>query len=159
MLSRNQGLIAAVLGVVLAGVLFVVLSGGEDERGDPAPETSATTQPASGAYGSSPPAGQGGKGPEREPKPAEPELPLIEIRDGQPVGGVAELEFESGTDAEFGVEADAADELHLHGYDLYIDVGPGEPRQVSFAADIEGVFELESHTTAVPIAEISVTPG
>lgn len=89
----------------------------------------------------------------------EPEVPLIEIRDGQPVGGVAELEFESDAQAEFEVEADAADELHLHGYDLYIGVGPGRPRRVSFEADIEGVFELESHTTAVPIAEIAVAPN
>jgi hypothetical protein len=83
---------------------------------------------------------------------------VVEVRDGKPVGGVQELEFESGEEARFEVVADAADELHFHGYDLYIDVGPGKPTEVKFDADIEGLFELESHTTGELLAEVSVVP-
>ena len=82
----------------------------------------------------------------------------MEVKDGKPVGGVQELEFESGEEARFEVIADAADELHFHGYDLYIEVGPGKPTEVEFDADIEGLFELESHTTGALLAEVSVVP-
>jgi hypothetical protein len=92
-------------------------------------------------------------------RPDEPDVPTVEVKDGEPVGGVQEIEFESGSQAEFAVESDVADELHLHGYDLYVDVVPDKAKTVSFKADIEGLFELESHTTGALFAEISVVPG
>ena len=85
-------------------------------------------------------------------------MPVVEVEGGEPVGGVQELEFESGEEARFEVVTDAADELHFHGYDLYIDVGPGKPNELKFDADIEGLFELESHTTGELLAEVSVVP-
>jgi heme/copper-type cytochrome/quinol oxidase subunit 2 len=41
------------------------------------------------------------------------------------------------------VNSDVADELHVHGYDLNAPVGPGQPAELSFAATIHGVFEVE----------------
>ena len=156
--SRRSGIVVAAAGLVLVVVLFVLLSGGGDDGSD---------QPASSGDGAAAPTGGYGSSPvqaDPQPKPGkpdgadEPEVPTGEVRDGEPVDGVQELEFQSGSQAEFAVESDAADELHLHGYDLYIDVEPGKAKAVSFDADIEGVFELESHTTGVLFAEISVVP-
>ena len=43
---------------------------------------------------------------------------------------------------------DEDDEFHLHGYDLSTgDVGAGETATISFAADVAGTFEVESHVT------------
>ena len=148
--SRRVPALIALVGVVVAVGLFLLL------KDDTADETS-TVPPANNAAN---PGSEGGEGrkPDKPEKPPEPELPVVEVKDGKPVGGVQELEFESGEEARFEVVADAADELHFHGYDLYIDVGPGKPTEVKFDADIEGLFELESHTTGELLAEVSVVP-
>lgn len=146
MQSRKAGIVAAVVGLALAVALFVVLSGGEETQDD-----AASTQAAPAAEEPAPQ--------DRPARDRPPEPPRIVIRGGEPEGGAAELEFESGARALFEVDADAADELHLHGYDLYVDVGPGKPTEVSFDAEIEGVFELESHSSGVKMAEISITPS
>ena len=52
------------------------------------------------------------------------------------------------------------DELHLHAYDVYLDIVPGKTNELVVEnADIEGVIELESHSTGALLAEISVVPG
>ena len=43
------------------------------------------------------------------------------------------------------VSADAHDDIHLHGYDIEKEVGPGEPARFDFKASLEGQFEMESH--------------
>lgn len=156
MLSRSQGLVVAVLGVTLAVVLFVVLSG-DDDDGEPVGGAAATQAGPGSGDGSVSPAG--GRGPRREPKPSEPDAPAIEIRDGQPVGGVAEIEVARGDAIRVSVSSDADHEIHLHGYDVSQEVGAGDSVEFNVPADIEGVFELEIEDAAVPIAEISVTPG
>ena len=148
--SRRVAALIALVGVVVAVGLFLLL------KDDTVDETS-TVPPANNAAN---PGSEGGEGqkPDKPEKPPEPELPVVEVKDGKPVGGAQELEFESGEEARFEVVADAADELHFHGYDLYIEVGPGKPTEVEFDAAIEGLFELESHTTGELLAEVSVVP-
>jgi hypothetical protein len=43
------------------------------------------------------------------------------------------------------VSSDAHDDIHLHGYDIEKPVEPGQPAQFNFTANIEGIFEIESH--------------
>lgn len=129
--SRKAPALIALGGAVLAVALFLVL---KDDTAD----EDTTLPPAA--------------------KSEKFEVPVVEVEDGKPVGGVRELEFPSGAEARFEVVADATDELHLHGYDIYADLKPGRPTDVAFAATIEGVFELESHATGELFAEISVVP-
>jgi hypothetical protein len=56
------------------------------------------------------------------------------------------------------VTADAADEAHLHGYDITKELGPGKTARFRFKADIEGVFELELHHSGAQLAKITVEP-
>ena len=155
MLSRSQGLVVAVLGVALAAVLFVVLGGDQDGE----PVGGATSTEAASSEGDSPLPSAGGQGSGREPKPGEPHAPLIDIRGGQPVGGVAEIEVARGDAIRLRVTSDADHEIHLHGYDVSQEVGAGGSVEFNVPADIEGVFEMEIEDAAVPIAEISVTPN
>lgn len=159
--SRRQGLLIATAGLVVAVVLFVLLSGGDENDSSSSDAGTAAEQQAqapSGGYGPAP-AGNSSDGESaRKPKPDDPEVRTIEIRNGEPVGGVQELEFTSGERAEFAVTSNVADELHFHGYDIYVDVVPGKTERVEFDADIEGLFELESHSTGALFAEISVVP-
>lgn len=84
--------------------------------------------------------------------------PTIVIRDGEPVGGVRELEYNAGDQIRFTVESDVADEVHVHGYDLLEDVSAGGEASFDFAAEIEGIFEVELEGRKVQIAELRVNP-
>lgn len=152
--NRTPMLIAAA-GLVVAVVLFFVLrdSGEDDSTATTAAQTTTT---AAGGDGS--PSG-GGDGQQRPTKPDEPEIPVIEIKDGQPVGGVRELDYEAGDQIRLVIESDIAEELHLHGYDVSKEIEAGGKATFDLPADIEGVFGLELENSGVPIAELTVNPS
>jgi heme/copper-type cytochrome/quinol oxidase subunit 2 len=54
------------------------------------------------------------------------------------------------------VEADHAEEVHVHGYDLKKDVAPGKPAVIEFTADAAGVFEVELEQARLPLFELQV---
>ena len=54
------------------------------------------------------------------------------------------------------VTSDAADEFHLHGYDRELELKPGVPGVMRFAADQPGVFEAELHRSGVSAFELRV---
>ena len=54
------------------------------------------------------------------------------------------------------VTSDAADEVHLHGYDLSLDLPPGQPAVLRFDATIPGVFEAELHDAGIVLAELQI---
>jgi hypothetical protein len=135
------GLVVAAAAIAVA--LFVVLSGDDDDATESGAATTTQTeaQPADG--------GQESK----------PEIPTIEVKGGEPIGGVQELAFNSGDRIRFRVTSDAPAEVHLHGYNVMMDVEPGRPVTFDVPADIEGIFEVELEETAVQIAEVEVSPG
>ncbi len=147
MQSRKLGATVAVVGLVVAVVLFFVL---RDDDGDTSESTvalsTATTQEQSG-------------GGETKPEPADQEeIPRIVIKDGQPVGGVQELEFDKGDAIRFAVDSDVDEEVHFHGYDVAEDVSAGGSVEFDVPGTIDGVFEVELEHSVVPIAEITVNP-
>lgn len=84
--------------------------------------------------------------------------PKIVIKNGEPVGGVQELEYSAGDQIRFEVDSDVADEIHVHGYDLMKDVPAGGSVSLSFPAEIEGIFEVELEGRREQIAELRVNP-
>ena len=84
--------------------------------------------------------------------------PKIVIENGEPVGGVQELEYSAGDRIRFEVDSDVADEIHVHGYDLMKDVSAGGSVSFSFPAEIEGIFEVELEELGEQIAELRVNP-
>jgi hypothetical protein len=82
----------------------------------------------------------------------------IVVKNGEPVGGVQELEYSAGEEARFTVDSDVADEVHVHGYDLMKDVPAGGSVSFSFPAEIEGIFEVELEERGEQIAELRVNP-
>jgi plastocyanin len=83
---------------------------------------------------------------------------IIVVKNGEPVGGVQELEYSAGEQVRFTVGSDVADEVHVHGYDLMKDVAAGGTVSFSFPADIEGIFEVELEGRKEQIAELRVNP-
>ena len=147
--NRKIPALIALAGVVIAVIVFLFVA--DDDTAD---QQSETTQQAETS--GTPP---GDEDEEKPEEPAEPEVPQLEIRDGAPVGGPLEFEVTAGDELRIDITADAPDELHLHTYDVYVDLVRGKTNELIVGnADIEGVFELESHSTGVLMAEISVIP-
>jgi plastocyanin len=82
----------------------------------------------------------------------------IVVKNGEPVGGVQDLEYKAGEQVRFTVDSDVADEVHVHGYDLMKDVAAGGSVSFSFPAEIEGIFEVELEEHGEQIAELRVNP-
>jgi hypothetical protein len=86
-------------------------------------------------------------------------VPTIVVKDGEPVGGVEELEFSAGEQVRFKVTGDEAEEIHVHGYDLMEDIPAGGGTvEFDFPADIEGIFEGELEGQGTQILELRVNP-
>ncbi len=150
MQSNGTRIVALLVTLAVIVGLFFVFSGGDDD-GDSTTATTSTTAATTTADDNGGNAGTGGG-------KADASVPVIKIVDGQPEGGVADLEFNQGDDVRFEVDSDTADEVHVHGYDIGEDVKAGGTVSFDFPADLEGVFEVELESSATQIAELTVNP-
>lgn len=156
-MSRNQrfGLLAAALAVAVAAVVIASMGGNDDEDSANAPGSPAADSATGGSPTATTPSA---------PEPAKPDVQRITLRDAKPVGGVKEIKAAKGDTVQIAVAVDEADEIHLHGYDIEREARPGKPARFKFKADIEGVFELESHEAEeagrnAQIAKLVVEPS
>jgi len=138
MKNSTKAVLACLAALVVAAGLAACGSGSEETN----EATGGVTRPA----GSPESASMGGK------------VPTIVIRNGEPVGGIKQLEYNAGDEIRFEVKSDVADEVHVHGYDLMEDVPAGGTVSFDFPAEIEGIFEAELEGRKEQIAEITVNP-
>jgi glucose/arabinose dehydrogenase len=54
------------------------------------------------------------------------------------------------------VTSDEEDELHVHGYDIEVELAPGQPGTVEFVADQAGLFEVETHDQGLQLFQLVV---
>ena len=135
-MSRAQRLGLLALAVAVAAAAFVIVgTGGSDDDETGTSSTAPVADTAQSPTGTAPSA----------PPPPGPTVERVRLKDLAPVGGVRRIEAAKGDTVRFEVTADADDEIHLHGYDLYREVTPGKPARFVIKADIEGVFDIESH--------------
>ena len=139
--TAKVGLVVVLVAVAVG--LFVVLSGGDDDSDS----ESTTTATAGAATTATTPA---------EPAPTA----AIQVKGGEPVGGIAEVEVTKGDEVTIQVSSDQAGEVHVHGYEIEKPVKAGGTVEVPFTADIDGKFEIELHLaeTEAQIAELTVQP-
>ena len=138
MQSNNVRIAMAVVSVAVAVVLLFVL---KDSGGDSSDSTAPTATT-----------------PGNTSTPGKAAIPTIVVKNGQPVGGIKELDYSQGDQVSFKVVSDVSDEVHLHGYDIAKDVSPGHPVTFDFSASIEGVFEAELESRKEQIIELRVNP-
>ncbi|MDT7582380.1 MAG: hypothetical protein QOK35_3696, partial [Pseudonocardiales bacterium] len=79
-------------------------------------------------------------------------------KDGKPVGGVADLTVNKGDTINFTVDSAVSDEVHLHGYDIPMDVKAGGSVTFNVPATIEGEFEAELESRHEQILALTVNP-
>jgi FtsP/CotA-like multicopper oxidase with cupredoxin domain len=80
---------------------------------------------------------------------------VLNVRDGEPVGGVQTLTYDKGDQVNLEVRLNRPEEeVHVHGYEIE---KPAEtsPVNLSFPAKIDGIFEIEVHHTDGTEAEIA----
>jgi heme/copper-type cytochrome/quinol oxidase subunit 2 len=77
--------------------------------------------------------------------------------DGTTVTGGGRISVPLGETVTLRFTSDVADEVHIHGYDLYVDLEAGGTVEVSFVADIPGVVELETHDTGLILANLEAS--
>ena len=65
-------------------------------------------------------------------------------------------EVKLGDNVKLVVETDTADELHVHGYDLIADLVAGEITELTFVAEIPGIFEVEFENSHMQVLELVV---
>jgi FtsP/CotA-like multicopper oxidase with cupredoxin domain len=136
-MSRNQRIGLVVGALIVAIVAFVVAQPGDDD--DSTPSSSGTQTQTTADAGSATET-------ETQPEePAEPPVTRISVKGGVIAGDVKSIEVAKGNTVRIVVTSDVDDEIHLHGYDIEKEAGPGKPARFKFKADVEGAFELESH--------------
>ena len=71
---------------------------------------------------------------------------------------MTELEVKKGDRVAFAARADEDEEIHVHGYDISKEAPAGKRVEMSFMADITGIFEIEFEHAGEPIGELKVEP-
>lgn len=72
------------------------------------------------------------------------------------VDGGGRVSVPLGEEVMIRVTADSSDEVHVHGYDLLAEVSPGAPGEVTFIADIPGIFEVELESSHLRLVTLVV---
>lgn len=95
----------------------------------------------------------------------ETEIPIDEadlvieasVVDGTVTTDSDRYEIEIGSTVALVIEADTADQAHVHGFDHFIDVEPGQAGTKVFVADIPGLFEVELEGAGTLLFELQIS--
>jgi hypothetical protein len=155
---RSARWLYVVLGVGVLVGLFLLLRPGDEEptaRTSPSPTVTPTASPTGTP-----------ESPEATPTGPDALEVEIEIEEGRiqlevegrrrPVPG--RIEVALGDRVSVKVESDSPQEVHVHGYDVFVDVPAGGERAGTLRADIPGVFEVELEGSHRLVFELEVQP-
>jgi hypothetical protein len=145
-MSRSPLLLASVL------VLTLSLAACAGENSDPA-RAAASTPVAAPTSTPSPAAA-----PSPSPSPT-PTAQVIDVQyvDGQITGVDQRVPVKLGEQVLIRVTSDVTEEVHVHGYDLYADLVPGQTTEIGFVADLPGSYEVELHGAGRPLFQLRVS--
>jgi hypothetical protein len=167
MTGRSPRLLAALLVAALA--FAGACSNGDDGGGDARATTTTsstaagaatttttaaggattTTASAGGSTTTAPPAGGDAAG---------PGVIELSIVGGNIEGGVRRETVKQGSQVTLRVTSDVSDEIHVHTYDLKLDLVPGRSADLTFLAKVPGVFEVELENRGKKVLELEVKP-
>lgn len=145
---------ATPVAVVLVGALALAGCGDDEastETADQTPieDTGSTTAPATS---------EGADQTSSSTTAAAPQRTVIEVTvAGGQVEGGGRTSVPLGDAVTIRVASDVADHVHLHGYDVLADVAAGGTAELTFTADIPGVFEVELEDARLPLLELEIS--
>jgi hypothetical protein len=79
----------------------------------------------------------------------------VTVADGKVTGG-GRKQVDKGEPLTLRVTSDEADEVHVHGYDLKVDLEVGQPGEITFTPDVAGVYEVELEDAGLQLLELEV---
>ena len=81
----------------------------------------------------------------------------VTIADGKVRPNAEDVKVKQGQTVRVTIRSDVDESIHVHGYDKTAKASPGEPGEVTFTADVKGVFEIETHESAKLAAKLIVS--
>jgi len=149
--------------LVVLGILYAVFKPQQPSQpqtvqqvGKPTPPSSTQAPPVTSAA----PAPGAGTAAPPVALAADPSLNTLDVtvRNGRRVSEPAVLKVKQGDEVTLNVNADVADELHLHGYDRRLKLIAGQTATLQFNAKLTGRFTFELHKSGRELGAIEVYP-
>jgi hypothetical protein len=81
----------------------------------------------------------------------------VTVANGKVNPSGATIKVKAGQTVLIKAVSDAAEELHIHGYDKELELAPGKPVSVKFTANMKGTFEVETHKSGKLVAKLVVS--
>lgn len=116
---------------------------------------SAGSDPDTAAPPPAPPAPSASASAAPSPSPAARTIEVV-LADGEVSGVEGRVEVTLGEQVVLRITSDVVEEVHVHGYDLYADLAPGQTAQLAFKADLPGSYEVELHDAGRPLFQLRV---
>lgn len=132
---KGNKVVYIVVGVLLLSGLFLIF---RPKTNPPAVENQPATQAAS-------------------PQPIEKVFEYA-VKSGQIISGQQTVKVTEGEQVVLKVTTDSADELHLHGYEKFIELEKDIPGELRFTANLTGRYVFELERTEVEIGALEVSP-
>jgi len=151
---KAKFLLPVVVGALLLGAAYALLK--PPPSAAPSQRSAADVQPASPPPSSSQP---------HDPPPAQvsvlyarPNVFDIVVKGGKRVSEPAVLQAHQGDEVTLRITSDTTDELHLHGYNLQMQVSPERTAVLKFTASRTGRFTFEFHRIGLELGALEVYP-
>ena len=87
-----------------------------------------------------------------------PKVFELTVKRGKLASGPEVLAVREGDEVVLRVTSDRADEMHLHGYDLEMNLSANVPAELKFTASRSGRFEYELHKSHADLGALEVQP-
>ncbi|WP_350278388.1 cupredoxin domain-containing protein [Kribbella sp. HUAS MG21] len=148
------------------GMLVLAGCGGDDTGGSPSPSapasTPASTPTASSTLPTNTPApsspNTGSPSNTADPSGEQADVTVdVTVANGKVNPSGATIKVKAGQTVLIKAVSDAADQLHVHGYDKELALTPGKPASVKFTANMKGTFEVETHESGKLVAKLVVS--
>jgi hypothetical protein len=136
------------------GMLVLAGCGGSNDSGS-SPSTTPSSAPATTT-----PSGPDTGGPSNTADPSGDQADVtinITVANGKVTPNGQTIRAKAGQTVLVTAVSDAADEVHIHGYDKQLPLTPGKPASVKFTANLKGTFEIETHESGKLVAKLVVS--
>jgi plastocyanin len=158
--TLTRGTAAALLPTL--GMLVLAGCGGGDSSSgaSPSPSSSAPSATATDLPTSTSPGTPNTSSPSNTADPSGEQADVtinVTVANGKVNPSGATIKAKAGQTVLVTAVSDAADELHIHGYDKELELSPGKPASVTFTANMKGTFEIETHESGKLVAKLVVS--
>lgn len=128
--------------LVLSAVLLTGCSAGQETLADD-PTVAAPPSPAASSAAS----------------PAPSPSPVVRVITASYAGGEVAVDSSRvsttlGEKVVLRITSDVVEEIHVHGYDVYVDLTPGTPVDIPLTLTLPGSYEVELHEAGRPLFQL-----